>query len=138
MRTPIALALAFALLLPLGACASGPPAGAEVEPGVFFLGERKVDLSVDRDVIGVGRVKGRFRALRVSVAESPMEMYDIRVTFGNGEVWSPPTRLLFSKKSWTRRIDLPGDARVVRKVAFVYRSRRAASGRALVTLYGLR
>ncbi|TNF26939.1 MAG: hypothetical protein EP329_20340 [Deltaproteobacteria bacterium] len=137
MRTPIVAALAFLFLL-TGACASGPAVGVEVEPGVVLLGQRKVDLRVDHDVIGVGRVEGRFRALRVHVAESPLEMYDIKVTFGNGNVWSPPTRLLFSSQSWTRRIDLPGDARIVRKVEFVYRSRQPASGRALVTLYGLR
>ncbi len=132
------IGLCLAALALTSACSSATTAGEEVEPGVVFLGARTVKLHVERDVIPVGAVDGRFSALRVHVSDSPLEMYDIRVTFGNGEKWSPPTRLRFARDSWTRRIDLPGRKRIVRKVEFFYRSKRPKTGKARVQVFGLR
>jgi len=100
-----------------------------------LLGSRRVSYAVDRDVIDVGAVEGRFNALRIEVSQGDLEMFNIRITFGDGTSWSPETRIAFHQGSRSRVIDLPGPTRVVRRVAFLYRS-RARRGYASVQLYG--
>ncbi len=125
-----ALITALVLVLSVPACASTSDS--------VLLGQRKVAFVAERDVIAVTGAEGRFTAIQVQVQDSPMVMHGIRITFGNGEKWSPQTRLRFRRGEWTRRIDLPGGARVIRKVEFVYKSKRARSGRATVKLLGIR
>jgi len=66
---------------------------------------------------------------------SALELYDVDITFGDGSTWSPPTRFVFTRNSRSRVIDLPGGARNVRKVEFLYRNLRGG-GRAQVELWG--
>jgi hypothetical protein len=100
-----------------------------------FLGERVVHGRVDADVIPVTRLEGRFSELMVEVKGSALEMYDMRVTFGDGEDFSPPTRLVFAKGSRSRSIQLPGGNRIIRKVEFRY-GNLPRGGRARVKLFG--
>jgi len=99
------------------------------------LGSRRVSFAVDRDVIDVGAREGTFEAIRIEVEGGSLEMYNIRLTFGNGDTWSPNTRVLFRQGSWSRLIDLPGPARVIRKIEFWYRS-RLRRGQATVRVFG--
>ena len=122
-----ALLGASLLMVPLLGCASGA-----------LLGQRTVGFGMDRDAIPVGAGEGRFRAIRIHVSASPLEMYDIRIVFGDGSRWSPDTRIRFEQGSWTRMIDLPGRARIIRRIEFRYRSIGVASGRARVQAFGVR
>jgi len=99
------------------------------------LGSRRVSFAVDRDVIDVGAREGTFEAIRIEVEGGSLEMYNVRLTFGNGDTWSPNTRVLFRQGSWSRLIDLPGPARVIRKIEFWYRS-RLRRGQATVRVFG--
>ena len=99
------------------------------------LGSRRVSFAVDRDVIDVGAREGTFDAVRIEVDGGSLEMYNIRITFGNGDTWSPNTRVLFRQGSWSRVIDLPGPARVIGKIEFWYRS-RLRRGQATVRVFG--
>src|SRR5882672_8274173 len=99
------------------------------------LGSRSVSFAVDRDVIDVGAREGTFDAIRIEVDGGSLEMYNIRITFGNGDTWSPNTRVLFRQGSWSRLIELPGPARVIRKIEFWYRS-RVRRGQATVRVFG--
>ena len=63
-------------------------------------------------------------------------MYNIRLVFGDGETFSPETRVQFREGSWSRTIDLPGGARVIRRIEFWYRS-ELKRGRATVRVYGM-
>lgn len=92
-----------------------PPRGDWVR-----LGERWVDGTHDRDVIPVGAREGRYHQIMFVVEHSALEMYDVIVTFGDGERFSPPTRHVFSAETRSRVIDLPGNARVIRSVEFRY------------------
>lgn len=92
-----------------------PPRGDWVR-----LGERWVDGTRDRDVIPVGAREGRYRQIMFVVEHSALEMYDVIVTFGDGERFSPPTRHVFGAETRSRVIDLPGAARVIRSVEFRY------------------
>jgi hypothetical protein len=111
--------------------------GAHVAPPAWeLLGSRRVTFAAERDVIHVGAVEGRFTALKVQVQGGNIDMYDVRITFGDGETWSPATRLVFREGSWSRTLDLPGRARVIRTVEFRYRS-QLRRGRATIEVFGL-
>lgn len=99
------------------------------------LGERWVDGRVDTDVIDVGFRDGRFHGLLLTVEESALELFDLRVVFADGSVFEPRTRLVFAEHSRSREIDLPGEARVIRRVEFRY-GNLPGGGRARVELWG--
>jgi hypothetical protein len=100
------------------------------------LGQRTVEFRGDVDTIPVGRGDGMFRRLMFEVDGGAVEVWNVRVVFGNGGAYSPPTRLTFGDDTRSRVIDLPGQARFIRTVTFNYRSLRTGQGRANVTLYG--
>ena len=101
------------------------------------LGERSVDGKLDKDVIQVGDDDGLFTAIQVKVEGSALEMFDIKVVFGNGESFSPNTRLVFSKDTTSRLIDLPGNKRIIKRVEFRYGNLPGGS-KARVELWGKR
>jgi len=118
-------------------CAHGPERREVVpEPRGDWvkLGERWVDGAHDRDVIPVGAREGRYRRLRIVVERSPLEMFDVVVTFGDGTPFSPQTRHIFGADTHSHIIDLPGGARVIRSVEFRYGNLPGA-GRALAELW---
>ena len=84
------------------------------------LGERVVHGKGDRDVIQVGGNEGKFASVKLVVEHSALELWDVELTFGDGDKHSPGTRLVFGKNTTSRVIDLPGQRRVIRKVEFRY------------------
>ncbi len=111
------------------------PASAHQAAGWELLGSRQVSFAVDRDVLDVGLREGTFDAIRIEVDGGILEMFNLRLTFGNGDTWSPNTRVSFRPGSWTRVIDVPGPARFIRKIEFWYRS-RLRRGQATVRVFG--
>lgn len=101
------------------------------------LGTREVSFARDRDVIAVTAREGRFRAIKIEVDQGTLEMFNVQVTFRDGQRFSPETRLVFAEGSRSRAIDLPGEARIIQRVEFSYKS-RVRRGRAVVHLFGLR
>jgi hypothetical protein len=100
------------------------------------LGARTVEFRGDIDTITVGRGDGAFRRIMFEVDGGALELRNVRVLFGNGQAYSPPTELIFSDNERSRLIDLPGQARFIRSVTFNYRSLRTGQGRATITLWG--
>jgi hypothetical protein len=84
------------------------------------LGEKRVEGSIDRDVLQVGRDEGQFNAIQLRVEGSPLVMYEVKVVFGNGETFEPNVRFFFDEGTRTRVIDLPGNTRVIKRVEFKY------------------
>ena len=103
--------------------------------GFVYLGERTVNGGLDHDVIPVGRGDGRFHEIMVVVERAPVEIYDLVVTFGDGERFEPRTRMVFGRDTTSRNIDLPGGARVIRRVDFRY-GNLVAGAQAKVELWG--
>jgi hypothetical protein len=101
-----------------------------------LLGRKEVSFIVERDTIEVGRSEGRFRELRIVVEGAPVEMRDIKVTFGDGSTFHPETRLEFRPGSESRSIDLPGRNRFIRKIDFLYRKTSGIFRQATVSVYG--
>ena len=99
-----------------------------------LLGARRVSFAAERDVIGA-KHQGRFRAIKIEVDNGNIDLYNVRVVFGNGDVFSPDTRIEFRDGSRSRTIDLPGEARIIRRIEFRYRS-ELKRGRAVVKVWG--
>ncbi|MEZ4398894.1 MAG: hypothetical protein R3B06_02685 [Kofleriaceae bacterium] len=144
MTTTRRLALVTTAILSLTACVvhAGPrerrddkrDRKVEAVTGWSKLGERIVDGRADRDVIQVGAKDGTFRVIKLKAEHSALELRDVVVVFGDGTRFSPPTRVVFSKDSWSRTIDLPGQARVIRRVEFKY-GNLPGGGRAQLELW---
>ncbi|MCC6575550.1 MAG: hypothetical protein IT462_17360 [Planctomycetes bacterium] len=101
------------------------------------LGETRVDGSrrrSDRDTIYVGRSEGRFSSMMIKVEDADIELYDVVVTFANGETFSPELRRYFEAGQRSRSIDLPGRRRAIQKVDFSFRNTNR-HGRATVELW---
>jgi hypothetical protein len=88
--------------------------------GFTYLGERIVNGGLDHDVIHVGRADGQFHEIMIVVERAPVEIFDLVVTFGNGERFEPRTRLVFGRDTTSRNLDLPGGARFIKRVDFRY------------------
>jgi len=133
----------FPLLVAVGLWAGAGCAVHEARPaevhamrnGYAYLGERFVNGGVDHDMIHVGRADGRFTSVMIVVENAPVEVFDMIITFGDGQRWEPKTRLTFGPDSTSRMIDLPGGARVIRRVDFHY-GNLVAGARAKVELWG--
>jgi len=65
-----------------------------IDDGIF-----EIKKGQDTAEIGMKNFSPTYRAL---------EMYDVEVVFGNGDTFSPATRLIFAENSRSRVIDLPG------------------------------
>lgn len=100
-----------------------------------LLGTKQVGRGAEKDVVDVGRQDGKFKSIRIDVSEGTIEMYNIRVLFANGEDFSPDTRVVFQENQRSRVIDLPGEAREIRRIEFAYRNREPR-GQAVVSVYG--
>lgn len=107
----------------------------KVDNGWEKIGERKVNLKGEKDVIS-GFGKGRFNRIRIIIRDSAIELYDMIITFGNGEKFSPETRLVFAKDTESRIIDLQGKKRFIKKIEFFYKSRNIFTGKATVEVWG--
>lgn len=103
------------------------------------LGERKVDFGADKDVIPVTAAEGLFTQIRIKISESAVHIRDLTVHFVNGESFEVQLKEEFEADSTSRAIDLPGEARRIKQVTVVYRSKvKGAKGRAVLTLFGAR
>jgi hypothetical protein len=129
MKRYLILAL-FSLWFVLGALA-----GAAEGPRWELLGRQDVSFQRDRDRIDVGRHEGKFKQLEIRVQGAPVEIREMKVTFGNDETFSPKIRHRFDEKSKSRIIDLPGERRTIKSIDFDYQSPERREGKATVSVY---
>ena len=104
--------------------------------GWVRLGCKDVRFLVDRDTLRVGR-DGRFGALRLKVRNAPVEMFSLRVTFGNGARLDLPVREVLMPGTGSRPIDLVGNNRGIDRIDMLYRSIPTNKGTAEVCIDGL-
>jgi hypothetical protein len=88
--------------------------------GWTMLGERSVDGNYDHDTIQVGAIEGRFDKLMFTVEHHSVEIFDVKIVFGDGSVYDIPTRLVFRPDTRSQVVDLPGANRVIRRIDFRY------------------
>jgi hypothetical protein len=99
------------------------------------LGTRNVSLIADHDTIKVGGGMGKFRSIRFHVTGRPIHLYDIRVTFGNGQTQQYTFNSHIAAGAYSGKLDLAGDARVISRIDLVYR-KEFGGGQAYMTVYG--
>jgi len=73
-----------------------------------LLGEQKVGFGIDRDTVRIGRDDGDFRKIQLRVRGNDIEMRDLKVVYGNGQVDDIPVREHILAGGTTRPIDLRG------------------------------
>lgn len=132
LRTPLRVAAALAVAL------TASSSDALAQDGRWeLLGEKAVDFRADRDVITVTRQEGRFDALRLHVEGNGIEVFDLKVRFGNGETQDVQVREQLREGGQTRVIDLERDDRVIQAVELTYKTMgRPREGRAHVKVFG--
>ncbi len=101
-----------------------------------LLGQRKVNVRTDHDVIRVTIAEGTFTKIKLRVLNHGIELLDLKVYFGNGDAQDVKVRRFIKAGGETRVIDLKGRHRVIKKVEFVYRTRGRLPGRATIRLWG--
>jgi hypothetical protein len=138
------LLLAAAALL-MSSCATVPkpaPAGKNApsdQKDSVLLGEREVNFKADHDTISVGNYEGSFRSLSFRVEKNDIELYNLVITYGNGEKQRLETRLVFKEGSRSRRIDFAGGKRKVASIQFTYKTVGSwKDGKARVVVYGMK
>jgi len=98
---------------------------------------KDVRFIIDRDTVRVGRAEGRFSALRLKVRRAPVEVLNLRVTFGNGTRMDVPVREVVPPGGTSRIIDLPGSNRGIDRIEMIYRAMPALTGTAEVCIEAL-
>ncbi|MEZ4365033.1 MAG: hypothetical protein R2939_01955 [Kofleriaceae bacterium] len=88
----------------------------------------------DRDAFPVD-ARPSYTKVMFLVEDSDLELFDIVIHFGNGETFSPPTRLVFKEGSRSRAIDLPGKARHIKAIDARY-GNLPGGGRARLEVWG--
>lgn len=113
------------------------------------LGTHPVSTTVDHDTIKLGFDRGRFRAIKLQVLDRDIELYNLRVTFGNGDVQEIPVNGTVYAGMTTAPLDLSGHRRWIDRIDLVYRTKGdrewfhrtqygyGHGGQARVTVFGL-
>lgn len=115
-----------------------PPPPPQPGPGSWVrLGCKDVKFVIDRDTLKVGRAEGRFAALRLKVRNAPIEIFNVRVTFGNGTMKDLAVRELIPPGGVSRVIDFNGSFRGIDRVEMIYRALPTFKGFAEVCVDGL-
>jgi hypothetical protein len=128
------LSLAGVLLLVVS-CVTGP----SIPRDAMVLGEKEVNFKADHDVIQVGAYEGFFKSLYFVVEKKNVQIYDLVITYGNGERESFDSRLVFDSDSRSRYLALDGPQRRIETIAFAYKTvGNWQDGRADVMVYGLK
>jgi hypothetical protein len=102
-----------------------------------LLGERHIDGRVDNDKIDVGKDRGTFRAIQFRVQGGTVNFDRISVRYLNGEHEDIDVRSEIPPGGKTRRIDLPGNRRVIESISMWYTKGNWRT-RPTVRVYGIR
>ena len=137
VRTSSLILTAVLSFAAVGCVPAAPAENRAMRNGYTYLGERWVagrGQEVHEAIAGL-RGDGRFSSIMLVVENAPVEMYNVVITFGDNQRYEPGTRMTFGPDSTTREIPLPGGARVIRRVDFVF-GNIPGDGRAKVELWG--
>ncbi|MBL4848571.1 MAG: hypothetical protein JKY65_23870 [Planctomycetes bacterium] len=101
------------------------------------LGTRKVNFVADKDTIPVTITEGIFKRIKLHIADNALTLTDLKIHFANGQTHDVVVKKHFAANTWTRVIDLPGAARVIKKITVRYRSKlKLRKGRATLHVFG--
>jgi hypothetical protein len=133
-----AAAVAMSLAAPVLAQKVVHPRGGA--PGQWrLLGTTHANHTADHDAIVVQGPYDNFRKLKFKVTDAPLNLQHMVVTYDNGAPDRIDVRENISKGGESRVIDLKGvGKRSLRRVEFWYDTKGFLSGKADVTLFGMK
>ena len=103
------------------------------------LGERTVDFHANHDVIPVGDYDGWFKDIGFWVEKNNIEIFNLEITYGDGQRQKLDTRFVFDEGTRSRMIHLEGEKRRIRSIAFTFKTvGNWREGRARVVVYGIK
>lgn len=111
-----AILLLINVLLTISICAKAQQIGRWEK-----LGERSVNLTLDKDVIRCGH-KGTFTTIRFHVEKAPVTFLKVIVRYANGSTDNLNFNETVRKGGDSRYLDLRGGKRVIRDITIYYRS----------------
>jgi hypothetical protein len=121
---------------PLPAPAPPPPPVPAFDPrGWNLLGETRVEGRRDHDIIRLPPGKMAMRRIVIVVSDSDLDMQNVQIRYGKGQVFTPNVRHFFREGQRSRVIDLPGEVTRVFEVELKY-GNTPGGGRARVQVYG--
>lgn len=100
------------------------------------LGTRVVDYTLDHDVVSLNNSKEAFTSLKVKVKGGTLNMHKATVHFANGDKQDINFPEVVTPESDGANIDLNGNDRVIEKVTFWYDTRKTATDKATVEVWG--
>lgn len=103
-----------------------------------MLGTRVVDYTLDHDVVSLNNTQEAFTSLKVVVKNGSLNMHKATIHFANGDKQDITFPDVVTTESDGRVIDLKGNDRVIEKVTFWYDTRKSASQKATIEVYGKR
>ena len=102
-----------------------------------FIGDKKVNFLIDRDVIHVTG-NDNFSQIKLKVTEGPVHILDMDIYFENGDKFDVSIRNKIPRGGESRVIDLPGGSRSIKKIEFWYETKGFLKGRGRVSVWGKR
>jgi hypothetical protein len=124
------------LLMSLGTAQLAEAKLSEKPPKWVMLGTRKVNYTLDKDVMVLGAKEGVYTSLKLKVVEGGLNMHRMVVTYGNGQRDEIDLKHNFVKGSETRVIDLKGHARVIKSITFWYDTKNFSGRKAKILVFG--
>jgi hypothetical protein len=107
-----------------------------VPEGWELLAKREVSFASSRDVIELPMAAKSLKSLLIVPRMNDIEISGIRITFENGEDYSPDLRLKMKANVDSQTIDLPGAKKRVRRVELQYKKIIRSTRRAAIELWG--
>lgn len=102
-----------------------------------FIGDKKVNFLIDRDVIHVTGNEN-YRQIKLKVTDGPVHILDMDIYFENGDKFDVSIRNKIPQGGESRVIDLPGGSRSIKKIEFWYETKGFLKGRGRVAVWGKR
>ncbi|MEZ5909616.1 MAG: hypothetical protein R3D31_12510 [Hyphomicrobiaceae bacterium] len=116
--------------------AQRPRPAAGIPGNWVMFGAADVGQNAERDVIAVGREKGRFSQIALRVRGSDVRLRRLRVVYANGETDVLEAREDIPAGRHSKFYNLKGD-RFIKEIILVHRAEQGRIGRARVELFGL-
>jgi len=107
-----------------------------VPEGWELLAKREVSFATSRDVIELPMAAKSLKSLLIVPRMNDIEISGLRITFENGEDYSPDLRLKMKANVDSQVIDLPSAEKRVRRVEFRYKKLIRGARRAVIELWG--
>jgi len=125
------LGILFVSILALVSCTP-----SLVPEGWELLAKRELSFATTRDAIELPMAAKPLKSLLIVPRMNDIEIFGIRITFENGEDYSPEFRLKMKANVDSQAIDLPGAERRVKRVELQYKKIVGSTRRAMIELWG--